>query len=400
MYNFQKDFPLIKSGKTVYLDSGATSQKPKCVLDEEYSFYKSFNANPHRGTYYLSEKATEKYNHARHTVAKFINAKFDEEIIFTKNATEAINLVAYSYGLENINNQDKVVISIMEHHSNLVPWQKVCKTKKAKLEYLYLNQNLQIEDSELEKIDSNTKIVAITMLSNVIGDRPNLEKIINKAHSVGAIVLVDGTQAACHIQIDVQKLDADFLVFSGHKMYAPLGIGVLYGKKNLLENMTPFLMGGDMIEYVNEQSTTFAPLPNKFEAGTQNIAGAVALEKAIEYISSIGYDTIQKVEKEVFDYAITKLKQLPYVDLYVSPNSTSVISFNIKNIHPHDVSTFLASDNICVRSGNHCAQPLLKFLNLDSTCRITFAIYSTKNDIDKLIDSLNKIYGKFKKYIG
>ena len=400
----KKEFPIFDNNKEiVYLDSAATSQKPLSVVEEIDNYYKLSNANPHRGAYGLSIVSTEIYNNSRQTVADFINAKFNEEIIFTKNATEALNLIAYSYGLDNVNSGDKIVLSIMEHHSNLVPWQKVAKTKNAKLEYLYVNNDYKIIENDIEnKISDNTKIVGITHISNVLGTINDINKIIKKAHSVGAIVVLDVSQSIAHYKIDVQKLDADFVVFSGHKMFAPLGIGVLYGKKELLDKMTPFLMGGDMIEYVHEQTTTFASLPNKFEAGTQNVAGAVGLAAAIRFINRIGYDNIKNHEKYLVEYAINNLKKLPYIKLYCSndlQNISSVISFNINGVHPHDVASFLDAKGICVRSGNHCAQPLLRYLNTDSTCRISFSIYNDIGDIDKLINALDYIYNKFKRFI-
>lgn len=403
MNDYKNDFPLLKDNNIIYLDSGATSQKPLCVIDAENEFYKKYNANPYRGAYDLSVKATSKYSEARHEVSKFINSKYDEEIIFTKNATEALNLVAYTYGLDNLQENDKVVLSIMEHHSNLVPWQKISKQKNAKLEYMYINKNFELDKEEIDKkITRDTKIVGILSVSNVLGTINDVEYIIKKAHSVGAKVVVDISQSIAHMPFDVQKTDADFVVFSGHKMYGPLGIGVLYGKKELLENMSPFLMGGDMIEYVYEQTTTFAPLPHKFEAGTQNVAGAVGLMTAIKYIQSIGYDKIESIEKELSNYAYQELSKLPYIDLYCPKDESKrseVISFNIKGIHPHDVSTMLDFSHICIRAGNHCAQPLMRYLGIDSTCRISFSFYNTKDDIDKLIVALKEIYKKFEKYI-
>lgn len=397
----KKDFPIFQNSEMVYLDSGATTQKPLCVLEDMRSYYEKENANPYRGAYQLSVKSTQIYNDARKVVADFINAKFPEEIVFTKNATEALNLVAYSYGMDNLCEDDEVVLSIMEHHSNLVPWQEIARRKGAKLKYLYLNEDFQIDDKEIDsKITPKTKVVAIVSVSNVLGTVNNTKKIIEKAHKVGAVVVLDISQSVAHSKTDVQELDADFVAFSAHKMYGPLGIGVLYGKKNLLNKMTPFLMGGDMIEFVYEQETTYAELPNKFEAGTQNVGGAVGLASAIKFIQTIGFDTIEEKEKEVSDYAYNKLKTLPYVTVYApKENRSSVISFNIKNIHPHDVSSLLDADNICIRAGNHCAQPLTRFLGIDSTCRISFGIYNTKEDIDKLVESLNKIYRKFEKYI-
>ena len=399
----KKDFPLLENENITYLDSGATTQKPIQVIKAVEEFYQKYNANPHRGAYSLSVEATEQYENTRTKIAKFINAKHREEIIFSKNATESLNLIAYSYGLDNLKKDDEVVISIMEHHSNLVPWQKMIKQTGSKLNYMYINENYEITDEEIEnKITDKTKIVGITHVSNVLGTINNVKKIIKYAHKKGAVVIVDASQSIPHMKIDVQDLDADFLVFSGHKMLAPLGIGVLYGKREILNKMTPFLMGGDMIEYVYEQETTFAPLPNKFEAGTQNVEGVIGLGAAIDYIENLGYDKIQEIEHEVISYARQELSKLDYLTLYTTPNKenhSSVISFNIKGIHPHDVASILDSEGVCVRSGNHCAQPLMRFLGIDSTCRASFYIYNTKEDVDKLVKALDKAYNMFKNYI-
>ena len=401
--NYKDDFPILKNRDIAYLDSGATTQKPIQVIKTLEEFYEKYNANPHRGAYTLSIEATKIYENTRTKIAKFINAKHREEIIFSKNATESLNLIAYSYGMYNLKKDDEVVISIMEHHSNLVPWQKVTKATGSKLNYMYIDDNFELSDEEIEtKITDKTKIVGITQISNVLGTINNVKKIIKYAHKRGAIVIVDASQSISHMKIDVQDLDADFLVFSGHKMLAPLGIGVLYGKREILNKMEPFLMGGDMIEYVYEQSTTFAPLPNKFEAGTQNVEGVVGLGAAIDYIENLGYDKIQEIEKEVVSYARQELSKLDYLTLYMTPNKekhSSVISFNIKGVHPHDVASILDSEGVCVRSGNHCAQPLMRFLGIDSTCRASFYFYNTKEDVDKLVKALNKAYNMFSKYI-
>ena len=396
--NFKEDFPIFKNRDIAYLDSGATAQKPQIVIDAINNFYDKFNANPHRGAYTLSVEATAVYEDTRAKIAKFINAKHPEEIIFSKNASESLNLLAYSYGLG-----DDVVISIMEHHSNLVPWQFVTQKTGSELKYMYINDEFELSKEEIEsKITDNTKIVGITHVSNVLGIINNVKEIIKYAHKKGAVVIVDASQSIPHMKIDVQDLDADFLVFSGHKMFAPLGIGVLYGKRELLNKMNPFLMGGDMIEYVYEQKTTFAPLPNKFEAGTQNVEGVVGLGAAIDYINSIGYDKIQEHDREIVEYAREKLSKLDYLDIYMTPNAenhSAVISFNIKGVHPHDVASILDSENVCVRSGNHCAQPLMRFLDIDSTCRASFYIYNTKEDVDRLVAGIEKAYKMFEKYI-
>ena len=401
--NIKKDFPLLENRNITYLDSGATTQKPIQVINAIEEFYKKNNANPHRGAYTLSIEATEAYESTRQKIAKFINAKHPEEIIFSKNATESLNLIAYSYGMNNLKKDDEVVISIMEHHSNLVPWQKVTKATESKLNYMYINEEFELSDEEIEtKITDRTKIVGIAHVSNVLGTINNVKKIIKYAHKKGAIVIVDASQSIPHMKIDVQDLDADFLVFSGHKMLAPLGIGVLYGKREILNKMTPFLMGGDMIEYVYEQDTTFAPLPNKFEAGTQNVEGVIGLGAAIDYIQNIGYDRISKIEEKVVSYAREELSKLDFLTLYMTKNSlnhSSVISFNIDGVHPHDVASILDSEGVCVRSGNHCAQPLMRFLGIDSTCRASFYFYNTKEDVDRLVHALNKAYDMFKKFI-
>ena len=401
--DIKEDFPILKNRDIAYLDSGATTQKPQYVINAIDNYYEKNNANPHRGAYELSVQATEEYEGARKKVAKFINAKVPEEIIFTKNASEALNLIAYSYGLDKLKKNEEVVISIMEHHSNLVPWQYVTEKTGSTLKYMYINDEYELSDKEIEeKITDKTKIVGIAHISNVLGTINNVEKIIKYAHSKGAIVIVDCSQSIPHMQIDVQKMDADFIVFSGHKMLAPLGIGVLYGKKELLNQMKPFLMGGDMIEYVYEQKTTFAKLPNKFEAGTQNVEGVVGLGAAIDYIEKIGYNKIQEIEAELLEYAREELQKLDFVKLYMTPNKenhSSVISFNVKGVHPHDVASILDANGVCVRSGNHCAQPLMRYLGIDSTCRASFYIYNTKEDVDRLVDALKKTYEMFKKYI-
>ena len=401
--DYKKDFPIFKNRDIVYLDSAATTQKPKYVIDKINEFYETLNANPHRGAYSLSMDATEAYERTREKISKFIGARYKEEIIFTKNASEALNLIAYSYCLDNLLPDDEVVLSIMEHHSNLVPWQYITRKTGSKLNYMYINENYELDDCEIKnKITNKTKIVAITHISNVLGTVNKVKEIIKYAHKMGAIVVVDGSQSIPHMKIDVQDLNADFFVFSGHKMFAPLGIGVMYGKREILNKMQPFLMGGDMIEYVYEQKTTFAPLPNKFEAGTQNVEGVVGLGAAIDYIESIGYDKINKIEQELYNKAICELKKLDFIELYIPSNKenhSSVISFNVKGVHPHDVASILDSYSVCVRSGNHCAQPLLRYMGIDSTCRMSFSIYNTEDDILRLVISLKKAYNMFEKYL-
>ncbi|MBQ9267321.1 MAG: cysteine desulfurase [Clostridia bacterium] len=401
--NVRDDFPILKNNDIAYLDSGATTQKPVQVIESIKEFYEKQNANPHRGAYALSVEATAVFEGTRAKVAKFIGARYPEEIIFSKNASESFNLLAYSYGLENLKSGDEVVLSIMEHHSNLVPWQYVTKKTGSTLKYLYVNSDYELSEEEIkEKITDKTKIVAITYVSNVLGTINHVKEIAKYAHKKGAIVIVDATQAIPHMRMDVQDLNADFLVFSGHKMMASLGVGVLYGKRELLNKMSPFLFGGDMIEYVYEQDTTFAPLPSKFEAGTQDVGAVASLGAAIDYIENLGYENIQKIENEVVEYAIEELSKLDFLTIYKTPNKENfvgVISFNINGVHPHDVASILDQEGVCVRSGNHCAQPLLRYLGVDSTCRASFYIYNTKEDVDRLVRGLTKTYNMFKKYL-
>lgn len=399
---FLKDFPLlnreISGQKIAYLDNGATTQKPEPVIKAICSYYGGCNANPHRGAYALSVKATDIYEEARVRTANFINAKRPQEIVFTKNATEALNLIAYSYGLNNIGAGDEIVISISEHHSNLVPWQHVAKAKGATLKYIYLEAdgNLSAEDIE-NKITERTKLVAVTQVSNVLGLKNDVAAIVKKAHSVGAVCVVDGSQSVAHMAVDVQALGADFFAFSGHKMLSPMGIGVLYGKYELLDAMPPFLMGGDMIEYVQEQDTTWAELPAKFEAGTQNVGGAAGLTAAIDYLEKITFDRIEAIEKDLVDYALPKLRELPYIELYgcdsTRDNKTGIITFNVKDVHPHDVATILDSYGVNVRAGHHCAQPLHRYLGQNASCRASFYLYNTREDIDRWIEALKKVRG-------
>lgn len=395
---FRQDFPILNdiNNPVVYLDNGATTQKPQAVINAVRDYYIAENANPLRGLYSLSVKATEAYEKARQSVAKFINAKESCEIIFTRNTTESLNLIAYSYGMNKIQENDEIVISILEHHSNILPWQMVAKAKKATLKYMYTDVEGNISDEEIfSKITGKTKIVSITQVSNVLGVKTPLEKIIKRAHAVGAIVVVDGAQGAPHLATDVQKLDCDFYAFSGHKMLAPMGIGVLYGKKSLLEEMPPFLRGGEMIDMVTEQDATFAPLPEKFEAGTPNVSGAIGLKAAIDYLNNVGFDKIEAQEKELMDLAYTELAKIPYVTIYGPKNPAlryGVLSFNIEGVHPHDVSSLVDyHGNIALRAGHHCAQPLLKFLKTPSTNRISFYFYNTKEDVYKFIEQIKQV---------
>jgi cysteine desulfurase/selenocysteine lyase len=404
--SFLDDFPVLKANedgkRLVYLDSAATTQKPVEVLEAIENYYRTNNANPHRGAYKLSIAATEAYDAAREKVSNFIGSEFSKEIIFTKNATEGFNLLAASYGMENVNEGEEIVISIAEHHSNLIPWQIVARTKKAVLKYMYINEEGEIPEEEIKnKITEKTKLVSITHVSNAIGTINDVKKIIDYAHFKGAKVIVDGSQSVPHMKVNVRELDADFLVFSGHKLLSPMGIGVVYGKKELLENMPPYIVGGDMIEYVYEQSATFAQLPSKFEGGTQNVEGAVGLGAAIDYLEKIGMNKIHEIEKELLIYATLELAKLSYVRIYGPKNIEhrgGLISFEIEGVHPHDVASVLDTFGVAIRSGNHCAQPLMRYMGINATCRASFYFYNTKEDVDKLIEAIKKTYEMFLKW--
>ena len=398
--DFRLDFPLLQqkmNGKPLtYLDNGATTQKPESVVRSICGYYGGCNANPHRGAYELSVKATDVYENARVKVQHFINAPKSNEIIFTKNATEALNLVAYSYGLTFVQPGDEIVLSIAEHHSNLVPWQMVARAKGATLKYIYLEPDGNLSDEDIEtKVTEKTKIVAVTHVSNVLGLVNDVRKVVDKAHSVGAVCVVDGSQSVAHMAVDVRQLDCDFFAFSGHKLLSPLGIGVLYGKEALLDKMPPFLRGGDMIDYVTEQETTFAELPQKFEAGTQNVGGASGLAAAIEYLEDFTFGRIEAIEQELLGYALPQLRELPYIELYgcdsARNNKTGIITFNVKDVHPHDVSTILDAQGVAIRAGHHCAQPLMQYLGQNATCRASFYLYNTKEDVDRWIAALKTV---------
>ncbi len=391
------EFPIFekKKGKPFhYLDSAATSQRPSDVIEAVSQFYYEKNANPHRGVYELAEQATESYENARQVIAQFLNAD-PSQVIYTRNATESLNLVAYSYGLTHIHKGDHIVISILEHHSNLIPWQRVAKANGAVLDYMYTeNGSGKITDEEImKKIVPGVRLVAITQVSNVLGIVTPYETIIARAHEVGAVVVVDAAQSAPHLKIDVQTLGADFLALSGHKLFSPLGIGILWGRRDLLEEMPPFLAGGDMIDSVSEQDAVWAPLPEKFEAGTQNAGGAVGLAAAIHWMNKIGMDTIEEREKVIYDYAWEKLHSLPHVTVYGTSEGRHVgaIAFNIDDAHPHDVASILDADGVCVRAGHHCAQPLMGHLGIHNCCRASISVYNTKEDIDALCSSILKV---------
>ena len=394
-YDYRNDFPLLMQNKIIYIDNAATSQRPQCVIDAEGDFYKNYNANPLRGLYSLSVEATEVYENAREAVRKFIGAEKSNEIIFTRNTTESLNLVAYSCGLSNVKQGDELVVSIMEHHSDLLPWQMVAKTCGAELKFIECAKDGSIDLEKVkELITSRTKIVAMTQVSNVLGREYPVKEIAKLAHEKGAVMVVDGAQSTPHMRVDVTDLDADFFAFSGHKLLAPMGIGVLYGKEELLDKMPPFLSGGEMIDSVTRTSAVYAELPHKFEAGTVNAAGAAGLKAAIDYIEKVGFDYIGEREIALTSRAIEKMKKIPHVNIIGSENAdehTGIVTFTIDNVHPHDISEILAADGIAVRAGHHCAQPLLTHLGLNSTARASFAFYNTEDEVDKFTDSVATI---------
>lgn len=395
MPDYKKDFPLLRDNQLVYLDNAATAQRLAKVLLAEQEFYEKYNANPLRGLYSLGLAATEQYESAREKVRDFIHAKSEREIIFTRNTTESINLVAYSYGLSNLKTGDEILVTIMEHHSNLLPWQMVAEKTGAKLVYLDCEQDGSLTDEAISNaIGEKTKFAAIGLVSNVLGRRNPVEKIIKMVHEKGGVVLVDAAQAVLHENVDVTAMDADFLAFSGHKMMAPMGIGVLYGKEALLEEMPPFLTGGEMIETVTRTGAVYAELPHKFEAGTVNGAGAAGLAAAIDYMNDIGMDTIQKREEKLTKMLFDGMDQIPYVHILGSGKPEEhggILSFVIDGVHPHDIASILDDSQIAVRAGHHCAQPLLKHLGVPSSARVSLAFYNDKKDIERFLDCLASV---------
>lgn len=389
------DFPLLIQTNEAYLDNAATSQKPYCVINAVEDFYKHSNANPLRGLYELSVNATDRYENAREAVRKFIHAKESAEIVFTRNATESLNLIAYSYGLSNLREGDEIVVSITEHHSNILPWQMVARSTGAKLVYLECEQDGRITDEAIEKtITEKTRLVAVGEVSNVTGRRNPVEKIIEKAHSVGAVTVVDGAQSTPHMAVDVQAMNTDFFVFSGHKLLGPMGIGVLYGKRELLEAMPPFLTGGEMIQTVSREGAVWAELPHKFEAGTVNAADAVGLHAAIDYITGLGFDAITEREDALTAYAMEGMKKIPHLHLIGSDDPAEhngILNFVIDGVHPHDISAILDADGIDVRAGHHCAQPLLNHLGFRSTTRASLMFYNTEEEVRRLLGSLASV---------
>lgn len=392
----KSDFPIFKNRNITYLDSASTSQKPKVVLDAMKNVYENSNANVHRALYDLGSESTELYEASREMIAKFISANSSKEIIFTSGATASINLLAYTIGAQ-LKKNDEILISHMEHHANIVPWQQLAKRTGVKLKYLPLTDKGEIDLSKSnELITTKTKIVSITHMSNVLGTINPIKKIAKLTKMVGAIFIVDGAQSVSHMPVNVQDLECDFLVFSGHKMLGPTGVGVLWGKLELLNELDPFLSGGEMIEKVTLEDSTWNEVPYKFEAGTPNYVQAIGLGAAVKFLSKIGMENVHNYEQELTSYALEKLQTIPKLNIHGSPiKRGSVISFNIEDIHPQDLAQFLNEDNICIRVGHHCAQPLLETLNETSTARASFYIYNDFSDIDKLVDSIKSTLSYF-----
>ncbi len=387
----RKDFPVLEENpKLAYLDNAASTLKPKCVIDAVDSYYAKLGVNVHRGVYKLSYLATDAYEEARSKVADFIHADF-EEIVFTRGASSALNLVASSYGLSNLKPGDEVITTELEHHSSCMPWLNACNQTGATLKYVPLNKEGRITVEAFQSIlTKHTKVVAITYVSNVMGYITPIEEIISLAHQVGAVVVLDAAQAVPHMAVDVKKLDCDFLAFSGHKLCGPTGIGVLYGKKKLLEKMNPIEFGGDMADDVNLNSMTFKDAPYRFETGTPIIAGAIGLGKAIEYVSSIGLDEIAKYEYFLKQKAVEELKKIPNVILYNESAETGIIAFNIEGVHPHDAASVFDNNDVCIRAGHHCAQLIIKWLKTVGTVRASFYFYNTLEDVDKFVQSVKE----------
>jgi cysteine desulfurase/selenocysteine lyase len=396
VYKIRQQFPIlnreVKGKSLVYFDNAATAQKPQPVIDALTSYYSHYNANVHRGIHTLAEEATMAMEHTRDSVAKFINAGSREQIIFTRGTTEGINLVAYTWGRQNINAGDEIIISAIEHHSNIVPWQMLCEEKKAALKVIPVNDNGELNLDEYKKLlGPKTKLVAIGHASNALGTINPVKEIIDAAHKIGAVVLIDGAQSVVHLDIDVQEMDCDFFVFSSHKLYGPTGIGILYGKKELLETMPPFMGGGEMIKEVTFEKTIYNDLPYKFEAGTPNIADTIALKAALDFIEQTGKEKIRKHEEELLVYATKKLEEIPGLRIIgKAKNKVSVISFVVEGLHPQDIGILLDNRGIAVRTGHHCAQPCMDFYGIPGTVRASFAMYNTKEEVDELVVGLQK----------
>jgi len=394
--SIKSDFPTlnqkISGNDLIYLDNAATTQKPVSVIEAVESYYKEMNSNIHRGVHTLSAKATEAYENTRSRVAEFINAQDRKEIIFVRGATEAINLVAHSYVKPILNEGDQIVISQMEHHANIVPWQIICEEKKAELRIIPINDNGELILSEFEKlINEKTRFVSINHVSNTLGTVNPVEEIVKITHSKNIKIMIDGAQAVQHMPLDVTKIDADFYCFSGHKMYAPTGIGVLHGRMVLLEGMPPYQGGGDMIKSVTFEKTIYNDIPNRFEAGTPNISGVIGLASAIEYLTEIGMENIYRHEKDLLDYATQEIKKIENVKVIGNASDkTSVLSFVVDNIHPHDIGTIMDKHGVAIRTGHHCTQPIMDFYEIPATARASFGIYNSKQDIDEMINAIEK----------
>ena len=402
-HTYRDDFPLLKRRDIAYLDNAATAQRPQCVLDAVTEFYQTENANPLRGLYPLSIAATESYESARAAVQTFLNAENSREIVFTRNTTESLNLVAYSYGLSHVKVGDEVLVSIMEHHSDLLPWQMVCRQTGAVLKFMECETDGSLDLNRVEAlITPKTKIVACTQASNVLGRINPIREIAALAHRVGAAMVVDGAQSTPHLPVDVQELGADFFAFSGHKVYGPMGIGVLYGREELLNDMPPFLTGGEMIESVTREGAVFAELPHKFEAGTVDAAGAVGLHAALDYVNRIGFAEMHRREFALTRRVMEGIRNIPFVQVLgseIPEEHCGIITFTVDGVHPHDISEILASDGVAIRAGHHCAQPLHTYLKHPSTARASLAFYNTEADVDRLLDSISTLrermgYGK------
>ena len=397
---YKQDFPLLAARPEIaFLDSAATAQRPACVLDAQRRFYETMNANPLRGLYDLSVEATQAIEDARAKIAAFIGASDAHEIVFTRNASESLNLVANSLGRSVLKPGDEVVISIMEHHSNLIPWQQVCRATGAALVYLRPDDNGTITQEEIEaKIGPKAKIVSVMHVSNVLGVENPIRAIADRAHEMGATMVVDGAQSVPHMRVDVRELGCDLLAFSAHKMGGPMGIGVLWGKGELLDAMPPFLTGGEMIDSVTETDAVWAPVPEKFEAGTQDAAGIYATAAAVDYYTSRGREALEARERKLADYLYAKLAELPFIEL-IGPREperhVGVVSFNVRGIHPHDVSSLLDMKHVDIRAGHHCAQPLLTWMGLQTCCRASIAFYNDAHDIDQLASALNFVWSVF-----
>ncbi|MBI9055733.1 MAG: cysteine desulfurase [Bacteroidales bacterium] len=390
----RNDFPILNQQiykkPLVYFDNGATTQKPQVVIDEEVKIYSKENSNIHRGVHYLSEQLTQRYEDARKVVQKFINAEHDHEVVFTSGTTESINTIAYSFGEKYISEGDEIIISTLEHHANIVPWQMLCQRKNAKLKVIPINEKGELILDEYEKLLSpKTKIVAVNQVSNALGTVNDVKRIIDLAHQNNIPVLVDGAQSVQHEKVDVQELDCDFFVFSGHKLYGPNGTGILYGKEKFLNEMPPYMTGGEMIKKVTFEETTFNELPFKFEAGTPNYVSAIGLATAIEYIENLGLENIAAYEKELLEYGTEKLGSIEGLRIIgTADNKVSVISFNLENIHHYDAGMVIDKMGIAVRTGHHCAEPLMDRFNIEGTIRASFSFYNTKEEIDKLYDAI------------